>query len=129
MGDAFGLIKAHLSEPGEQRQVAVSARALSDDAFDMLAALLSPGAHRIALMPPGTAEQTWLAAEGSWACQEGEEVRQGGPRRLWDELEALHREWSDRGCPPRQEIGLTVTASGEHRIWTGPDQKSGWPSR
>jgi hypothetical protein len=78
MGDAFGLIKAHLSEPGEQRQVAVSARALSDDAFDMLAALLSPGVHRIALMPPGTAEQTWLAAEGSWACQEGEEVRQGG---------------------------------------------------
>jgi protein-L-isoaspartate(D-aspartate) O-methyltransferase len=127
--DAFGLIDGHLSEPGKKRRTTVPASTLSHDAFDMLAALLLPGVHRIGLLPPGKPRQTWLVAgDGSWACQESQDVRQGGPRRLWDQLEALYREWSARGRPARDQIGLTVTASGEHRIWTDPGQKSEWPS-
>jgi len=118
LGDAFGLVTAHQGEPGELRRALLPARALSDDAFDMLAALLLPGVHRIGLQPPGGHYQTWLVGEdGSWACQEGPYVRQGGPRRLWDQVERLHWEWSARGRPGRHEIGLTVTAGGEHRIW------------
>lgn len=126
MGDAFGLVAAHQGEPGERRQAVLSASVLSNDAFDMLAALLLPGIHWIVLMPPGEAHQTWLIGDdGSWACQVGPDVRQGGRRRLWDQLETLHGEWSARGCPAREEFGLTVTASGEHRIWvTGDDD---WP--
>jgi methyltransferase of ATP-grasp peptide maturase system len=128
MSETFGLIDAHLGDAGEVRQTAVSASALSDDAFDMLAALLLPGVHRIGLLPPGKQEQVWLVADDdSWACQQGDHVRQGGPRRLWDQLEALHAAWCDRGRPARQQIGLTVTASGEHRIWTGSDRKTAWP--
>lgn len=128
MSDAFGLVDAHLGEPGEIRPTTVPASALSDDSFDMLAALLLPGVHRIGLLPPGQPGQAWLVADdGSWACQQDQDVRQGGPRRLWDQLEALHREWSARGRPARHEIGLTVTASGEHRIWTGPGHKADWP--
>ena len=126
MDDAFGLVAAHQGEPGERRQAVLAASELSNDAFDMLAALVLPGVHWIGLMPPGEAHQTWLVGDdGSWACQEGPDVRQGGPRRLWDQLETLHGEWSARGRPGREEFGLTVTASGEHRIWVTGDPD--WP--
>lgn len=128
VGDIFGLVPAHLDEPGERRKTAVPVSELNDDAFDMLAALLLPGVHRIGLMPPGQPAQTWLVAgDGSWACREERNVRQGGPRRLWDQLEALHAQWSASGRPARDQIGLTVTASGDHRIWAGHDQKAEWP--
>lgn len=126
MGDAFGLVAAHYGEPGDRRRAVLAVSALSDDAFDMLAALLLPGVHRIGLQPPGGQYQTWLVGDdGSWACQEGPDVRQGGPRRLWDQVERLHMEWSARGRPGRHEIGLTVTASGEHRIWVA--NGGDWP--
>ena len=86
----------------------------------MLAALRLPGVQRLTMVPHGQPEQAWLfGGDGSWACREGPDVRQGGPRRLWDQLEALYGEWSECGRPARHEIGLTVTVSGEHRIWTG----------
>jgi protein-L-isoaspartate(D-aspartate) O-methyltransferase len=128
LGETFGLVTAHLREPGERRLAVLSGSALSDDAFEMIAALLFPGVHWIGLTHQDEAHQTWLVGDdGSWACQEGPDVRQGGPRQLWDELEALHREWSARGRPARDEFGLTVTASGEHRIWLAGD--SDWPAR
>ncbi|GAA3858887.1 methyltransferase domain-containing protein [Saccharothrix violaceirubra] len=37
------------------------------------------------------------------------EVRQDGPRRLWDEVESAHRWWIDHDSPLRQEFGLAVT--------------------
>jgi protein-L-isoaspartate(D-aspartate) O-methyltransferase len=130
LGEAFGLVTPHLREPGERRQAMLTASALSDDAFDMIAALLLPGVHSIGLMPhdEAGARQTWLVGDdGSWACQEGQDVRQDGPRRLWDQLERLHQEWSARGRPARHEFGLTVTASGEHHIWLTGDRD--WPAR
>ena len=125
--DAVGLIGAYRRESGERRRTAVPASALSDDAFDMLAALRLPGVQRIGLVPHGKPRQTWLIGDdGSWACLEEPDVWEGGPRRLWDQLEAVYRDWLERGCPARPEIGLTVTASGEHRIWTGARHQPGW---
>jgi methyltransferase of ATP-grasp peptide maturase system len=125
--DVFGLAGAYREEPGERRHTAVPASALSDDAFDMLAALRLPGVQRIRLLPHGKPEQTWLVGgDGSWACLEGPDVRQGGSRRLWDQLEAVYRDWSEHGRPARHEIGLTVTAAGEHRIWTRNGHEPGW---
>lgn len=127
LAEAFELITPYLKEPGDRRPTAVPVGALGDDAFDMLAALLLPGVRRIGLQRPGGQAQTWLVADdGAWACQEGPDVRQGGPRRLWDELETLHRQWTACGCPPRDAIGLTVTATGAHRLWAGPGHEQEW---
>lgn len=44
------------------------------------------------------------------------EVYQGGPRRLWNEVEAAHRWWTGQGRPGHAEFGLTVGPGGE-RVW------------
>jgi protein-L-isoaspartate O-methyltransferase len=57
---------------------------------------------------------------GSWASLisgEGEhEVWQYGPRRLWEELEAVYRWWTDTGKPDHTRFGITVTPEGQ-RFW------------
>jgi protein-L-isoaspartate(D-aspartate) O-methyltransferase len=55
---------------------------------------------------------------GSWATltpgTDGEhEVCQYGPRRLWDELEAAHRWWTEAGRPDHTRFGVTVAPEGQ----------------
>ncbi len=53
------------------------------------------------------------SASGSWASltsgTDEHEVRQYGPRRLWEELEAAYRWWIEAGRPDHTRFGLTVT--------------------
>jgi methyltransferase of ATP-grasp peptide maturase system len=54
---------------------------------------------------------------------------QAGPRRLWDILEDVHRQWSLLGQPCWDRFGLTVTQD-RQRIWfDSPDSGLGWPLR
>lgn len=39
------------------------------------------------------------------------QIRQHGPRRLWDEVEAAFRSWAAEGKPPLDRSQITVTAS------------------
>jgi protein-L-isoaspartate(D-aspartate) O-methyltransferase len=58
------------------------------------------------------------ARDRSWARVEGGggEVRQAGPRRLWDAVERAYGWWEGRGRPERERFGVTVTESGT-RYW------------
>ena len=64
----------------------------------------------------------WLiSSDGSWAFQrvesDGERViREGGPQRLWTELEGAHARWHDWGRPEWDRFGLTIT----------PDRRELW---
>ncbi|WP_330174272.1 methyltransferase domain-containing protein [Streptomyces sp. NBC_01498] len=66
----------------------------------------------------------WLAdrTTGSWASVDhvpgatGFDVRQHGPRRLWDEVESAYARWRRAGSPDRARYGLTVTPTGR-RLW------------
>ena len=71
--------------------------------------------------------------DGSW-CEisahpdgsGGREVWQGGPRKLWAELEAAHRRWSRLGQPGWERFGLTVTTQ-DHTVWLdAPDGAYSW---
>ncbi|MFD9894815.1 methyltransferase domain-containing protein [Amycolatopsis sp. NPDC059027] len=59
---------------------------------------------------------------GSWATIDltpaTPTVRQSGPRRLWDEVAALHAEWVERGKPEYTRFGLTVTPDRQD-VWLG----------
>ncbi len=58
---------------------------------------------------------------------EGDEVVEGGPRRLWDEVEERFDAWCGLGAPNRERLGLTVVADGGHRLWLGrPDSETTW---
>ncbi|RZS37903.1 protein-L-isoaspartate(D-aspartate) O-methyltransferase [Herbihabitans rhizosphaerae] len=45
------------------------------------------------------------------------EVRQLGPRRLWDEVDDAYAWWRDHGKPTPDRYGLTVHPDGEHTVW------------
>jgi methyltransferase of ATP-grasp peptide maturase system len=115
---------------GTSRPAAVDASVLDDDAFGMFAALRLPGVQRLGLLPDGEPEQAWLLGrDGSWAYQDGPAgpVTQGGPSRLWDLVENMHRDWAALSRPRRQELGLTVTADGAHLLWHATPDGPSWP--
>ncbi|TCP54876.1 protein-L-isoaspartate(D-aspartate) O-methyltransferase [Tamaricihabitans halophyticus] len=84
----------------------------------------------------GKPQWTYLeSAGGSWArvrinADNGgrRTVVQGGPRRLWDVLEAEHQHWTRLGRPDWSRFGLTVTPEGEHTVWLdNPERPQTWP--
>jgi hypothetical protein len=71
-------------------------------------------------------------ADGSWAQTETNEGRgtviQGGPRRLWDEFEALYDLAAALGFPNRERYGLDITPDGAQRVWLDtPESACAWP--
>ncbi|MFI2185402.1 protein-L-isoaspartate(D-aspartate) O-methyltransferase [Streptomyces sioyaensis] len=51
--------------------------------------------------------------DGSWAQVEDGVVWQGGPRRLWDAVEAAYTWFESHGRPVRERFGVTVTPQGQ----------------
>lgn len=128
--DGLALLQQALRSPaGNERTTTLSADVLYGNDFILFAAL-----HVNALLwwftPDATSTtQTWLLhPDGSWAYQQplnGEfRIEQGGPRYLWDELEAAHNKWSAAGCPARERIGVTVSADGNWTWIDSSDQMS-----
>lgn len=67
--------------------------------------------------------------DGSWLRLDynRQEVTQGGPRRLWDEVEDLYDLWCRLGAPNRERFGLTVTHEGRHVLWLDhPEAEESW---
>jgi methyltransferase of ATP-grasp peptide maturase system len=71
-----------------------------------------------------TAVLTLRAQDTSWAEVAVVETRsgrhvvtQGGPNRMWDDVERAAAAWTSLGRPVRQRFGLTATVDGKHRYW------------
>lgn len=121
-------------------QGSISPTAVPDDAAggdtpaEFFVALRTGGYDWVGFTPSdGGPTESWFAdRHGSWACHTTDpdgshRVRQGGPRRLWTEVEDAVGEWDTLGCPPRERFGLTVTTDGTHRIWLDdPDEGRTW---
>ncbi|MEU3959348.1 methyltransferase domain-containing protein [Streptomyces buecherae] len=95
------------------------------DALFFIALDVPAAWHLLAQAQDGSGEATWwLLADDrkSWAAveygphQTRYEVDQYGPRRLWDEVQAAHHRWAERGRPGRDQAGLSVVA-GQQRLW------------
>ncbi|TCP57051.1 methyltransferase of ATP-grasp peptide maturase system [Tamaricihabitans halophyticus] len=99
------------------------------ESFQFFGALLVGGFSWVQFTPrDGAPTETWLTQpSGAWVCHRTDpdgihQVYQGGPRRLWDELESSYQEWVRLGRPQRQRFGLTVDGT-EHTLWL--DQPAG----
>ena len=66
--------------------------------------------------------------DGSWVIVEtgSPEVWQGGPRRLWDEIEQFYEEWCRLGAPSRERFGLTIVPDGGHLLWLDNQESGPW---
>jgi len=92
-------------------------------AFEFFAALVTGGFDTLGFTPnDGGPPETWLTQpDGTWACHtthpNGTQiVRQGGPGRLWDNIETAHRTWQQLGQPARSRFGITATPQAQW-IW------------
>ncbi|ASU82045.1 protein-L-isoaspartate(D-aspartate) O-methyltransferase [Nocardiopsis gilva YIM 90087] len=68
-------------------------------------------------------------AWASWRIDQGADtyiVRQHGPRRLFDELEAAYAWWRQAGRPTHDRFGLTVNESTQIVWLDSPDQMISW---
>lgn len=78
----------------------------------------------------GPSVSFWLygISDRSWAAavlhddQQKSTVYQGGPRRLWDDMEVAHSWWADAGKPDVTRFGMTVTATHE-QVWLDTPQQ------
>ncbi|WP_405771643.1 ATP-grasp peptide maturase system methyltransferase [Actinacidiphila glaucinigra] len=125
---SFMLARPHVAPPlgmlpdtgaGVERATSVGADVLDDWTARFVAQIAAPRAQRVTL---DANEHLLLDVEaGTWALvyREGQSwrVRQGGPARLWDDVESLIARWREAGAPDLDGFGLTVTPEGEHRYW------------
>ena len=102
-------------EPDDERPAVLGPGGpFGDDSFDFLLSVAVPGVRFASEAPAGGSVRACRAwrADGSWARVERGLVRQGGPVRLWDAVEAAHACYTDHGRPGRQRFGLSVSPGG-----------------
>jgi methyltransferase of ATP-grasp peptide maturase system len=74
----------------------------------------------------------WLLhPDGSWARHSGGpdqyQVWQGGPKQLWDVVEAAYEEWQALGKPTRDRFGITVRPDRQELWLDDPNSPHHWP--
>lgn len=106
---------------------------LEDRAFGFVAQLQTRDVHPFwAQDEQGRPLAGYLAPDGSWAevypaDQEGRrQVDQGGPRRLWDEIETAYQFWSGHDMPAWTRFGLTVTPEEQYAWYLDPETGPRW---
>ncbi|MGW2559120.1 hypothetical protein ACWCXB_07700 [Streptomyces sp. NPDC001514] len=106
------------------REAVVGADALDDWTVRFVAQLAAPRAQRFQMSLGGgdTAADVLLDVEaGSWAAlyREGSRwlVRQGGPGRVWDEVEDYVARWRRDGAPGLDRFLITATPDHQSISW------------
>lgn len=112
--------------PEQSRPVEVGRELLLDGTVMLPLSLMVPH-WRFGMRGTSDGPVVWVSATDSpsWARVHADRVEQGGPRRLWDELETAHAWWDQRGRPGVEEFGLTVGPRG-HTVWFGEPSGPSW---
>lgn len=112
-------------------------QSLSDDsAFGMIAQSVLAGVVSQRIYVDGSeslATEIGTKDGSSWAVvhhdangERGFRVTQAGPRRLWEEIELLHREWVVHGRPAHDRFGLTVGGGSTPVLWLDKPDGPHW---
>jgi methyltransferase of ATP-grasp peptide maturase system len=112
------------NETGSTKTTKLSAGVISPTSpFEFFAGLDLPDVHAA-----GARDGVLMAhPDGSWARHETSTVTQGGPRRLWDEVEAEYTKWLNLGQPRRARFGITVTPDKQELWLDNPKSPHHWP--
>ncbi|MFF5533600.1 ATP-grasp peptide maturase system methyltransferase [Streptomyces cinerochromogenes] len=130
-GVSFMLARPQLPPPlgmlpdldaGEERPARLAPIVLEDLTARYVAQLAAPRAQRLTLPGPAGTKHVLLDVDaGAWAAlrQDGERwvVRQGGPGRLWDDVEEHLLRWQADDCPSLEQFEIEVSAEGRRAHW------------
>ncbi|HET9141912.1 ATP-grasp peptide maturase system methyltransferase [Actinophytocola sp.] len=114
--------------PGATRGTELAASMVTNPSspFEFFAGLHLPG-----VLPASTGPTVLLVhSDGSWVrhrrSDDGYQVTQGGPRRLWDEAEKAYAQWCELGRPRRSRFGITVDPDTQDLWLDTPDSPYRW---
>ncbi|MGW7362325.1 ATP-grasp peptide maturase system methyltransferase [Streptomyces sp. NPDC054841] len=108
---------------GDEREAVLGADALDDWTARFVAQLAAPRAQRVQMSFDGgyTADVLLDVEAGSWAALHREGlrwlVRQGGPGRVWDEVEDYVARWRRDGAPGLDQFLITATPDRQTISW------------
>ncbi|MFF7988755.1 ATP-grasp peptide maturase system methyltransferase [Kitasatospora xanthocidica] len=108
---------------GDERGAAYGATALDDWTARFVAQIAAPRAQKVTLTLDGREQHLLIDVEaGAWAVlvpQDDEKwtVRQGGPARIWDDVEEHLTWWHTDGSPGLEQFEITVTPNGQAITW------------
>lgn len=105
--NVFDLIRAATTEPGTTRSSEYDAAIYRDNDARFWLDLTQPDVRTMQTAASAIAYH----ADGSWARLAEGTVVQGGPRRLWNDVESAHRTWIRAGRPARQRYRLDITGT------------------
>ncbi|QDY77492.1 ATP-grasp peptide maturase system methyltransferase [Streptomyces qinzhouensis] len=123
-----------LRQAAQERRARYGPEVLSDWMLQFLAQLAVPDAQYLGTSIDGgpVLDHVIDTHDGSFATlvPDGGDgafrVRQGGPARLWDRIEASINVWSRAGSPPQTAFTLTVTPAGQFVTLDTPDGRQRW---
>ena len=119
-------------DDGTRRKATYGPGVLTTSGPAFMAQLAAPDARFCSLPGDGGAVGTFVldSVTGSFAvltpADSGWQVRQGGPRRLWDAVESAVATWEEYGSPNRAAFGVTVSRD-EQVVWLGNPNGPQWP--
>ncbi|WP_019055324.1 hypothetical protein [Streptomyces prunicolor] len=119
-------------DDGTKRKATYGPDVLTTSGPAFMAQLAAPDARFFSLPDDGGPAATFVldSVTDSFAVltatDNGWQVRQGGPRHLWDAVESAVAIWEKYGSPNRAEFGVTVSHD-EQVVWLGNPNGPQWP--
>ncbi|MET7764528.1 ATP-grasp peptide maturase system methyltransferase [Streptomyces sp. NPDC005393] len=112
-----------LDDSDDERDTPLAADSLDDWNTRFVAQLAAPHAQRLSINRDGRNEHLLVDVHaGAWAAlvQHGDSwtVRQGGPVRLWDDIEETVNQWRAEGAPGLDHFEVTVTRAAQTVTWS-----------
>ncbi|MFJ8273326.1 ATP-grasp peptide maturase system methyltransferase [Streptomyces sp. NPDC094154] len=111
-------------DEGDERHAVLGADVIDDWNTRFVAQLAAPRTQCVRLTREGRTEHLFLdVGTGAWAVLREHDgrwtVRQGGPSRVWDAVEAHITRWRGAGAPPLEEFEITIRSGQTAVIWPG----------
>ncbi|MGC5039497.1 ATP-grasp peptide maturase system methyltransferase [Streptomyces sp. DT190] len=116
---------------GTVRKAARGPEVLTSSGSAFMVQLAAPDARFFSMAVDGGAVSTFLldSVTDSFAAltptDSGWQVRQGGPRRLWDAIESAVATWEEYGSPNTAAFGVTVSRD-RQTVWLGNPHGPQW---
>ncbi|UIX31736.1 ATP-grasp peptide maturase system methyltransferase [Streptomyces sp. GQFP] len=128
--ESLGMIPG--PDDGTTRQATYGPGVLTRSGPGFMAQLAAPDARFFSMPVDAGPVSTYVldAVTGSFAVlaptDGGWQVRQGGPRRLWDAVESAVAIWEKYGSPSTAAFGVTVSRDAQ-AVWLGNPSGPQWP--